>query len=109
MRRLRIGNCRLAARSRTEIVQKYDFSGTDAEKAVLDMIFGKRKAEETYDNYDKERQKPVLRCSICNGEQIAGFKDIQTGKFQEIMLIKNESDLDEFMKRYHLTEISKEY
>ena len=31
--------------------------------------------------YDKEKLKPVLKCSICNGEQVAGFKNRQTGKF----------------------------
>ena len=23
--------------------------------------------------------KPVIKCSICNGEQVAGFQDIHTG------------------------------
>ena len=30
--------------------------------------------------YDKENKKPVIKASICNGEQVAGFKDIHTGK-----------------------------
>ena len=34
------------------------------------------------------------RASICNGEQVAGFKDIHTGKIEEVMLIKNQADLD---------------
>lgn len=59
--------------------------------------------------YDKENTKPVLRCSICTGEQVAGFKNIHTGKFEEIMLIRNSSDLDWFMKTYDLTDITKEY
>lgn len=29
--------------------------------------------------YDKENKKPVIKSSICNGEQVAGFKDIHTG------------------------------
>ena len=28
--------------------------------------------------YDKENKKPVIKASICNGEQVAGFKDIHT-------------------------------
>jgi len=59
--------------------------------------------------YDKETQKPILKCSICTGEQVAGFKDIQTGKFQEVMLITSEKELEEFMKMYHISEICKEY
>lgn len=39
-------------------------------------------------SYDTENQIPILKCSICNGEQVAGFKDIHTGKFEEIMFIK---------------------
>ena len=59
--------------------------------------------------FDRETQKPVLRCSICTGEQVAGFKNLNTGKFEEVMLIKNEKDLTEFMSRYGISEISKEY
>ena len=44
-------------------------------------------------SYDKENQKPVIKASICNGEQVAGFKDIHTGKIEEIMLIKSPEDL----------------
>ena len=44
--------------------------------------------------YDKENKKPVIKASICNGEQVAGFKNIHTGKIEEVMLIKNQADLD---------------
>lgn len=50
--------------------------------------------------YDKENKKPVIKASICNGEQVAGFKDIHTGKIEEVMLIKSQADLDEFKKMY---------
>ena len=56
------------------------------------------------DTYDKENQIPVIRASICTGEQVAGFKDIHLGKFQEVMLIKNTKDLDMFKQRYGITE-----
>lgn len=39
--------------------------------------------------YDKKNMKPVIKSSICNGEQVAGFKDIYTGKIEEVMLIKS--------------------
>lgn len=71
------------------------------------MLFKKRK--EQIHSYDKEKQIPVLRCSICTGEQVAGFKDKETGKFKEIMMIRNEDDLSLFMKQYGVTEIKKEY
>lgn len=60
--------------------------------------------------YDKARQKPVIKASICNGEQIAGFKDLHTGKIEEVMLIKNPADLERFKKMYGIEdEIGKEY
>ena len=60
--------------------------------------------------YDKQTQKPVIKASICNGEQVAGFKDIHTGKIEEVMLIKNQADLDAFKKMYGIYgEIEKEY
>lgn len=59
--------------------------------------------------YDKENTKPVLKCSICTGEQVAGFKDIHTGKFEEVMLIQNSKDLDAFKQLYQVEDVSKEY
>lgn len=60
-------------------------------------------------SYDKVNQRPVLKCSICNGEQVAGFKDIRTGRFEEVMLIRNQRDLELFQETYDITEIAKEY
>lgn len=61
-------------------------------------------------SYDKENKRPVIKASICNGEQVAGFKDIHTGKFEEIMLIRGASDLENFRSMYGIAEeIRKEY
>ena len=61
-------------------------------------------------SYDMENKKPVIKASICNGEQVAGFKDIHTGKIEEVMLIKSPSDIDIFKKMYGIDEeIAKEY
>lgn len=60
--------------------------------------------------YDRENKKPVIKSSICNGEQVEGFKDIHTGKIEEIMLIKSEADIDKFKAMYGINEeISKVY
>lgn len=68
------------------------------------------KKKETVRTYDKENKKPVIKSSICNGEQVAGFKDIHTGKMEEIMLIKNKTDLEKFKVMYRIEEeIVKEY
>ncbi len=60
--------------------------------------------------YDKENLKPVIKASICNGEQVAGFKNIHTGKIEEVMLIKSPADLEYFKAMYGVEEdIVKEY
>ena len=55
-------------------------------------------------SYEKENQKPVIKASICNGEQVAGFKDIHTGKIEEIMLIKCPKNMERFNEMYGITE-----
>lgn len=71
-------------------------------------MFGKKVQKEVY---DKENLRPVIHASICTGEQVAGFKDIRTGKFTEVMLIRNSKDMEEFTKKYDISkeEISKEW
>lgn len=57
-----------------------------------------------------DSKRPVIKASICTGEQVAGFKDIHTGKIEEVMLIRSEADLDNFKKMYGINEkIEKEY
>ncbi|MBR1771540.1 MAG: aspartate dehydrogenase [Lachnospiraceae bacterium] len=71
-------------------------------------MFGKKRAAKTVP-YDPAKQIPVLKCSICNGEQVAGFKDMRTGKFEEVMLIRNAQDLNAFQDLYGVEELQKEY
>lgn len=54
--------------------------------------------------YDPASQKPVLKCSICNGEQVAGFKNLQTGKIEEIMFVRDKKDLQDFIDTYQIRE-----
>ncbi len=61
-------------------------------------------------SYDNENMKPVIKASICNGEQVAGFKDMNTGKIEEVILIKTPEDLESFKNMYGINEeITKEY
>ena len=64
------------------------------------MFFKKKVKTKTYDS---ENKKPVIRCSICTGEQVAGFQDIHTGDFEEVMLIARPGDLEIFMAEYGIT------
>ena len=59
--------------------------------------------------YDKEKVKPAIRCSICTGEQVAGFQDMKTGKFLEIQLLRRPEDLERFKKEYGITEDPKKF
>lgn len=72
-------------------------------------MFGKKKRDIPKVEFDRENQRAVLKCSICNGEQVAGFKDRQTGHFTEVMLIKNPGDLSRFLAMYDLETVTKEY
>ena len=66
-------------------------------------MFG-RKKRRAVSSYDKAGKIPVIRSSICTGEQVAGFKDEATGKFQEMMLIRTDGDLREFLRLYGVLE-----
>lgn len=69
----------------------------------------KKKAAVPEIAFDREKQRAVVRCSICTGEQVAGLKDIHTGKFTEVMVIRGEEDIRRFMELYGLETIEKEY
>ena len=60
-------------------------------------FFGKKKAHTQYE-YDREKERPVLRCSICNGEQVAGFMEYGSKNFREVGLIRNREELIGFMQ-----------
>ena len=66
-------------------------------------MFGRWK-KPTVSTYDKSGKIPVIRSSICTGEQVAGFKDSVSGKFEELMLIRDGKDLSEFLYRYQVEE-----
>ena len=51
-------------------------------------------------SYDKEKTKPAIRCSICTGEQVAGFLNKRSGAFEEITLIRSPNDPETFKKTY---------
>ena len=53
--------------------------------------------------YDKEKVKPAIRCSICTGEQVAGFLDKRSGKFYDIALLRELMDLENFNHCYGFT------
>lgn len=66
-------------------------------------MFGRKKRRNAI-SYDTTGKVPVIRSSICTGEQVAGFKDPVSGKFQELMLIRDSDDLMEFLSSYQVDE-----
>ncbi len=71
------------------------------------MLFRRKKVSAV--DYDRERYQPIIRQSICTGEQSGGLKDRQTGRFEEVMLIRGERDLEEFKQMYDVEKVDKEY
>ena len=75
--------------------------------------FGKKPYYERYLSedipFDPDKQTAVIKCSICTGEQIAGFKSKEDGHFTEVMLIRETKDIEKFKKIYNISEIKKEY
>lgn len=65
------------------------------------MLFRRKKSPPPFDATGKI---PVIRTSICTGEQTAGFRDAASGKFFEIMLIRTDADLQEFLETYGAAE-----
>lgn len=47
------------------------------------MFWSKRKKQVNVTPYDAGKQIPVIRASICTGEQVAGFQNKENRKFEE--------------------------
>ena len=58
-------------------------------------MFHRKKKPIPSKTYDPALKRPALRCSICTG-----FQNLSDGKFEEVMLIRNESDLQAFRDQY---------
>ena len=65
------------------------------------MFFRKKVQKKTF---DPNVRKPAIRASICTGEQVAGFIDLETRRFDEVLLIRNPKDLQEFKDTYGITD-----
>ena len=65
------------------------------------MLFPWRKQRKApAEAYDKELLEPVIRSSICTGEKVAGFREKETGRFREVILIRSATDLESFKTKY---------
>lgn len=57
-------------------------------------LFGKKKSE--YPKFPEGDYEPVLRCSICTGEQVICARERGTGRLVELMLVRSPAQLEGF-------------
>lgn len=67
-------------------------------------MFWSRKPKWEKKSFDRTRKRPVIRASICTGEQTACFQDLKTGHLEEIMLLRTPADRTEFLETYGIRE-----
>ena len=74
-------------------------------------MFGIGKKQKKPDRvvYDPAEKYPAIRCSICTGEQVGGLKNRNNGSFFELMLIRDDQDLETFCEMVGTTDIPKEF
>ena len=70
-------------------------------------LFFKKTKEARKPPFDPDTEEPAIRCSICTGEQVAGFRNKSTGHFREVALLKTPKDLENFKKDYVVSECKK--
>ncbi len=63
-------------------------------------LFRKEKPAPFVPSYPPEQYEPVIRSSICTGEQVACMRERETGKLHEVMLLRTAADRDAFCRLY---------
>ena len=59
-------------------------------------IFKRRTPPQAEPVFPLDRFEPVIRCSICTGEEVACMRDRTTGKLHEVSLLRSQQDLLDF-------------
>ena len=72
-------------------------------------MFNKKKQEKGSFNYDPLTHKAILKCNTCNRDKVFGFKDVRTGEFFEIAMIKNDLELESYMKEFGIDHVERKY
>lgn len=68
------------------------------------MFFRRPLAPKPTKSYDPAKKRPVIRASICTGEQTACFQDLETGRLEEVMLLRTPADRTAFCRMYGIQE-----
>ena len=80
--------CKMKRRRRSEV----DCGSGGLKRRVMG-IFGKKKSAKAL--VVPEGCEPVLRCSICTGEQVLCLQRDGSSELEEVMLIRSPGELDE--------------
>lgn len=73
------------------------------------MMFGRKNKAVNVNKFDNTRMRAFIRASICTGEQVGCYRDLESGIVTEIMLINDQKDLEKFKKLCGMEHIPKEY
>ena len=63
-------------------------------------LFKKTRETPPLPDFPEAEYEPVIRCSICTGEQVSCMRSRSTGKLHEVMFLRSPEDLDEFCRQY---------
>lgn len=78
-------------------------------KSFISKLKSKHKGNAELFPYDAAKHEAVIRCSICTGEQVAGFRSKEDGSFVGVMVIQSEKDFESFKRVYGLDDVRKIY
>ena len=78
-------------------------------KSLISKLKSKHKGNAELFPYDEVKHEAVIRCSICTGEQVAGFRSREDGNFVGVMVIQSEKDLEYFKRLYRVDDVRKIY
>ena len=90
------------------------YTNENIDQMLMERHLNKKARRSSHKNHMKgprrRTEEEDVRLAQSFEKLVAGFKDIHTGKIEEVMLIKNQADLDAFKKMYGIDgEIEKEY
>ena len=90
------------------------YTNENIDQMLMERHLNKKARRSSHKNHirgpRKRTEEDDVRFAQSFEKLVAGFKDIHTGKIEEVMLIKNQADLDAFKKMYGIDdEIEKEY
>lgn len=66
----------------------------------MGLFTGHKKKQPVFPAASLEEYEPVLRVSICTGEQTACLRQRATGRLREVELIRDRAELEAFCRAY---------